>query len=346
MSNYRSGDGDLPAAASLPADDPNQMTPLTAGLDLGGTTTAGILLDVDGQALSYMQIDTEAHRGHNAVLTRMGDLVHRLLVGAGADIERLQAVGIGLPGMLDLERGVTKFLPNLPGAWPDVPVVERMEDQLDRPVFLLNDVRSFTLGELTFGAGRGIDNLLCVSIGTGIGGGLAVGGKLHLGLDGTAGEVGHQTIVPDGPRCGCGNAGCLEALASGPAIAGMGMKAVRQGLTTMIRDLAEGDLNRITPALIHEAAESGDEVAAYIYERSGTFIGIAVANLITVLSPQMVIVGGGVAQAGDWLLDPIRRTVRERARVTPIEKVHIVRAALGMRAGVMGAAEWARQNME
>lgn len=319
------------------------MKPFTAGLDLGGTTTAGILLDADGQTVSYMQIDTEAHRGHEAVLERMADLVRRLLDQAGVDITQLDAVGIGLPGVLDLERGVTRFLPNLPGAWPDVPVVRRMEEQLGRPAFMLNDVRSFTLGELTFGAGRGVDNLVCLAIGTGIGGGLAVGGQLYLGLDGTAGEVGHQTILPDGPRCGCGNDGCLEALASGPAIAGMGMKAVRQGLTTRIRDLAEGDLNRITPELIHEAAEAGDEVAAYIFERAGTYIGIAVANLVTIFSPQMVIIGGGVAQAGDWLLEPIRRTVKQRARVTPLEKVQIVPAELGTRAGVMGAAQWARQ---
>lgn len=173
-----------------------------------------------------------------------------------------------------------------------MPVVDRLEAQLGRPAFILNDVRSFTLGELAFGAGRGIDNLVCLAVGTGIGVGIAVDGRLYLGLDGTAGEVGHQTIVPDGPRCGCGNAGCLEALASGPAIASMGMKAVRQGLTTKIRDLAGGDLNRITPELIYAAAEAGDEVAAYIYQRAGTYIGIAVANLVTVLSPQMVIFRG------------------------------------------------------
>ncbi len=320
-----------------------ERRPFTAGLDLGGTTTAGVLLDADGQVVAFAQIGTEAQRGPDAVLERMADLVRRLLAEAGTDITQLDAIGIGLPGVLDLDRGATRFLPNLPGAWRDIPVVHRMEAHLGRPTFLLNDVRAFTLGELTFGVGRGVDNLVCMAIGTGIGGGLAFGGRLYLGLDGTAGEVGHQTILPDGPRCGCGNNGCLEALASGPAIAGMGMKAVRQGLTTRIRDLAGGDLNRITPELIHEAAEAGDEVAAYIFERAGTYIGIAVANLITICSPQMVIIGGGVAQAGDWLLNPIRCTVQQRARVTPIEKVQIVQAGLGTRAGVMGAAQWARQ---
>ena len=157
--------------------------------------------------------------------------------------------------------------------------------------------------------GRGVDTLAVFAIGTGIGGGLVINGTLHLGIGGTGGELGHQIIDFNGPRCGCGNHGCLEAFASGPAIAAMGMKAVAQGLTTQISELCANDLNRITPKLIAQAALAGDEVAKEIYEKAGYYLGIAAANMCATIGPRRIIIAGGVAQAGELLLDPIRRTV-------------------------------------
>jgi glucokinase len=209
------------------------------------------------------------------------------------------------------------------------------------PVSLLNDVRSFTLGEKTFGAGRDVDTIVGIAIGTGIGGGLIISGQLHLGLEGTAGEVGHQIIDPYGPRCGCGSRGCLEAFASGPAITAMALKAITQGRTTRIAELVSYDLNRVTPEVVSRAARGGDSVAREIYEQAGFYIGIGVANLITIISPQMVVIGGGVAQAGDLLFDPIRRAARESVHVTPFDQVQIVPGELGTDAGFIGAAVWA-----
>ncbi len=183
--------------------------------------------------------------------------------------------------------------------------------------------------------------MIGITLGTGVGGGVVIGGRLLFGIDGTAGEVGHQIIDPYGPRCGCGSRGCLEAHASGPAIAAAGMKAVRQGRTTRIRDLVGGDLNAITPEVIVQAAEAGDAVACEILEEAGFYLGIGIANLITLFSPDTVVIGGGVAQAGDWLLRPIRRVVRERCHVTPIDRVRVLPAALGRQAGAIGAALWA-----
>jgi len=208
-------------------------------------------------------------------------------------------------------------------------------------VTLLNDVRAITNGEWRFGAGRGVDSMAVFAIGTGIGGGLVINSQLHLGIGGTGGELGHQIIDFNGPRCGCGNHGCLEAFASGPAIAAMGMKAVAQGLTTQISESCEGDLNRITPKLIAQAALAGDEVAKEIYELAGYYLGIAAANMCATIGPRRIIIAGGVAQAGELLLEPIRRTVRNNVHVMPVEQVEIVPAQLGNNAGVIGVASWA-----
>ena len=315
------------------------------GVDLGGTNMETALLGEDGHILNKAAVPTLAHEGHDAVIERMAQLIERVVEGAGIALDQVGGIGIGVPGMLDMEKGLTIFLPNLPGNWPRVPLAPRIQEAVGLPTFLLNDVRSITLGEKTYGAGREVDNLVCLAIGTGIGGGVVVGGRLLLGLDGTAGEVGHQIIDPHGPRCGCGNRGCLEALASGPAIASMGVRAVKQGMTTRIGELCDYDLNTITPELIYEAAQEGDAVAKEIYEMAGFYIGIGVANLITILSPQMVVIGGGVAQAGELLLVPIRETARQRVHVTPFEKVEIVQAELGTDAGMMGAAAWAKQQL-
>ncbi|MCD6552473.1 MAG: ROK family protein [Anaerolineae bacterium] len=312
------------------------------GVDLGGTTlTAAAVNVVSGQVIGRHQVPTLAKEGHDAVMARMVSLIHAAIDDAGLSKEDIGGVGIGLPGVLDLERGITLFLPNLPGAWRNVPLKATIEAAVDLPTYILNDVRSFTLGEKTFGAGRDVDNMVCLAIGTGIGGGMVINGQLYLGLDGTAGEVGHQIIDPYGPPCGCGSRGCLEAFASGPAIASMALKAITQGLTTLIAEIVSYDLNKVTPEVVCQAAQAGDPIAQDIYERAGFYIGIGVANLITILSPQMVVIGGGVAQAGELLFEPIRRTVREHVHVTPIEKIKIVPAQLGTDAGLIGAAVWA-----
>ena len=314
------------------------------GCDLGGTNLRAAIVDVDasrGAVLHHMSIPTLARDGHDAVMKRMADLFLRLIQSAGISKEDIGGVGIGVPGVLDLETGETLFLPNLPGTWPHVPLRDTIMKLTGLSTALLNDVRSITYGEWRFGAGQGVDTMAVFAVGTGIGGGLVINGQLHLGLGGTAGELGHTTIDFNGPRCGCGNYGCLEAYASGPAISAMGIKAVTQGLTTQIGDLCEYDLNRITPELIAKAAHQGDEIARDIYEQAGFYLGMAAANVCVAIGPRRIIIGGGVAQAGDLLLGPIRRTLRKRITVMPIEQVEIVVSQLGNDAGVIGVACWA-----
>jgi glucokinase len=311
------------------------------GCDLGGTNLRAAIVDVEaGTVLHQMSVPTLAREGHDAVMGRMANLFLQLIESAGLHKHEIGGIGIGIPGVLDLEKGETLFLPNLAGTWPHVPVRDTIARLTGLPTALLNDVRSITNGEWRFGAGRGVDTVAVFAIGTGVGGGLVVNGQLHLGIGGTGGELGHITIDFNGPRCGCGKYGCLEAYASGPAIAAMGLKAVTQGLTTRIAELSEYDLNRITPKLIEDAARAGDEIAIEIYERAGFYLGVTAANVCVAIGPRRIIIAGGVSRAGDLLLNPIRRTLRERVSVMPVEQVEVVQSQLGDNAGVLGVAAW------
>jgi glucokinase len=311
------------------------------GCDLGGTNLRVAIVDVEsGSVLHQMSVPTLAREGHDAVMRRMADLFLHLIESAGMKKDEIGGIGIGAPGVLDLEKGETLFLPNLHGTWNHVPLRDTIKQLTGLPTALLNDVRSITNGEWRFGAGRGVDTVAVFAIGTGIGGGLVINGQLHLGIGGTGGELGHITIDFNGPRCGCGKYGCLEAYASGPAIAAMGLKAVTQGLTTRIADLCEYDLNRITPKLIAQAAEAGDEIAIDIYEKAGFYLGLTAANICVAIGPRRIIIAGGVSRAGELLLNPIRRTLRERVSVMPIEQVEVVQSQLGDNAGVLGVASW------
>ena len=311
------------------------------GCDLGGTNLRAAIVNVEtGKVLHQRSIPTLAREGHDAVMQRMADLFLQLIQTAEMKKEDIGGIGIGVPGVLNLEKGETLFLPNLPGTWPHVPLRNTIAKLTNLPTKILNDVRSITNGEWHFGAGRGMDTIAVFAIGTGIGGGLVINGQLHLGIGGTGGELGHSVIDFNGPRCGCGNNGCLEAYASGPAIAAMGMKAIAQGLTTRIADLCEYDLNRITPELIAEAARSGDEIAKNIYEKAGYYLGIAATNVCVSIGPRRIVLAGGVAQAGELLLEPMRRCVREHVFVMPVDQVEIVASELGNNAGMIGVACW------
>jgi glucokinase len=315
------------------------------GCDLGGTNLRAGMVDLETGEVSHLtSVPTLAREGHTAVMERMAQLFISVAASSGLTRDEIGGIGIGVPGLLDIEHGRTVFLPNLPGTWPNVPLVDTIYEKTGLPVSILNDVRAITYGEWKHGAGKGVDTVAVFAIGTGVGGGLVTNGKLHLGIGGTAGELGHLTIDFNGPLCGCGNHGCVEAYASGPAIAAMGMKAVSQGLTTSIATLTNYDLNKITPEVISRAANEGDAIARDIYERAGMYLGVAIANVLVTISPRRVIIGGGVAFAGDLLLDPIRRTIKERVHVVPVDQVEVVPASLGNNAGVIGVAAWAGEN--
>lgn len=313
------------------------------GLDFGGTNLRAALVEPESGGLSHViRVRTPAMEGPYAVMAAMVDLIHQVTNQAGLKPDEVNGVGIGCPASVDLKRGRLLNVPNVPGDWPSVPLRDFMQEQIGIPIYPINDVRAITLGEFTFGAGRGVDTLACYAVGTGIGGGVVINGRLHLGISGSAGELGHQIVDPLGAYCNCGNRGCLETVAAGPAIAAAAAHAVIVRKPTRIADLIHGDLNRVSPSVVIQAAQEGDAVARQILDRAGTYIGIAVVNTLVTISPNRVLIGGGVAAAGDLLLDPIRRTVRERTFMVPIEQVEILPTALSDNAGLIGAALWAR----
>lgn len=304
------------------------------GVDLGGTKTAIALAREDGTILDERAMPTAAHEGPAAVLERIGEAASAMASDAGMEP---RAAGMGVPGLVDRAAGETLFLPNLPTQWRGVPAAGALSKRLGCPVFLLNDCRAATLGELRFGRGRGVSAMVFLAIGTGIGGGIVLDGRLRMGPLGAAGEVGHQTILPDGPLCGCGNRGCLEALASGPALAAEGIRLMRSGLAPKLHELAGGSADRVTTKEMGMAAHAGEESVRQAICRAGGYLGIGIANLVTALHPELVVLGGGVAALGALLLEPVRAAVRERVRMFPVDGVQIDCSTLEDKAGLYGA---------
>lgn len=312
------------------------------GCDLGGTNIkVGIVNVANGQVIKSREILTLARNGHEDIIRRMADAMSSLVNECKFDWDMIGAIGVSAPGLLDIKHGITLFLPNLHGQWRNIPLAPKLTEYLKKPAFLLNDVRAITYGEWAFGAGKGVENMVCFAIGTGVGGGVVVNNELVLGLGGTAGELGHITVEKDGLACGCGNFGCVETYASGPAISSMGMRVVAQGYTSKIADLCKNDLNKITPKLIAEAAISGDSYAKGIIEIAGSYLGIAACNVALVVGPDRIVISGGVSAAGDLLLDPIRREIKKRMFVMPSDKIEVIQGGLGSQAGIIGTAVWA-----
>lgn len=233
--------------------------------------------------------------------------------------------------------------PNLPG-WDRVPLRQLIEDSLGIPTTLENDANAAVLGEHRFGAGRGVAHMIYVTVSTGIGGGLILDGRLYHGATGMAGEIGHTTVLPYGPLCGCGNRGCLEALASGSAIARRARERVAHGVPTRIADLAGNDPELITAKLVAEAASEGDAEARGILAEAMNYLGIGMANLVNLLNPELIVIGGGLTHIGERLFGPVRRAIDQHAFPAQAQAVHVVRAGLGDDVGVLGAAAvaWCR----
>jgi glucokinase len=286
------------------------------GLDLGGTNIKWAVVERAADAwatLDHDRVETPGG-GPEAVVTRLAEV-------GGAAIERwpgLSSVGIGVPGLYYPATGATRFLVNVPGDWDGVPMAAVVGGKLGLPTHLINDARAFGLAELRLGAGRGASSMVGLTLGTGIGGVICVDGHVYQGHDGTAGELGHQTIDPDGPPCNCGNHGCLEAFARADRIA-----------AACGTDTAEEAVAR---------ARAGDARAREGLTRIARYLAIGIGNMITVITPDRVVLGGGVAAGADLLLEPIREELARRVHVTSLQAVEIVTAELGTWAGAIGAA--------
>ncbi len=306
------------------------------GVDLGGTDIKIAVVDCQGSVLYSDCTPTEAHRGYGHTINNIIKGINSILQKNNLDISQINGVGIGCPGQVDPENGLVKFLPNIPG-WINIELAEIIEKELELKAGIDNDVRCATLGEHRYGAGKGYNNIICITVGTGIGSGIIMNGRLVRGANSSAGEIGHMILKETGGNfCGCGGVGCFETLASGPSIVEMAEKYIMGGKSAKFRELAgEGP---ITPEIVARAAGFGDEVAKTIFKTAGYWIGIALTNVVNLLNPEVVIIGGGVAKCGDLLLDPVRKTVQEKALKTATENLQILPAQLGNDAGVIGAS--------
>jgi glucokinase len=301
-------------------------------IDIGGTKLAAGVVDGEGRILARGEVPTLAKEGLEPVLGRIVDLGRDLLSRPEIADVPVRRIGVGCAGPVDLKAGVVFNPPNLPG-WVRVPLSDRIQQALGLPTILENDANAAGLGEYRYGAGRGAQSIVYMTVSTGIGGGIILDGKVWHGLKDAAGEIGHMTVCPDGPVCGCGNRGCLEAMSSGTSIARRArdlLAAGRQSALSQIANPTSSDVVRL--------AKTGDPVACETWEGAVRFLGIGVAAAITILAPERIVIGGGVTKAGDFLFQPLREHVRQRVKLVPVESVPILPAALGPDVGILGAA--------
>ena len=307
------------------------------GIDVGGTNVKIALVDDNGKIIYSNSVPTYAKMGYEYTVNNIKQAIKDLMKETNTTPSDIEGIGFDFPGQVDCKTGVVKLAPNIPG-WVNVPIAQMIEDEFHIPTRIDNDVRCAALGELKFGAGRGCENFICITVGTGIGSGIVINGKVVRGATNAAGELGHIKLqMNGGPICGCGDTGCLEAFASGPAIVAMAQEYIKGGKSTKFREMAAAEGGEITPYMVAKAAEEGDPVAKRIFEIVGEYIGIGLTSVINLLNPERVIIGGGVAESGELLLGPIRKTIKERAMVVAGNAVEIV-AQLGNSAGVIGAS--------
>ena len=311
------------------------------GVDLGGTKLAVGAMPLDGSREIAMRSErTHAEQGEEAVLERIvraiEAVVLQTMAETGCSRDAFAGVGLGAPGPLDREKGVVIVAPNL--GWKDFPLRDRVTAGTGFAATLDNDANCATLGEWWIGAAKGGRNVIGMTIGTGIGGGLMLDGVLYHGSSDVAGEIGHMTIDSTGRRCKCGNYGCLEAYASGPAIAERAREAIAGGEPSSLASLAGGDPSAITAQVVYQASGQGDEIAREVVRETARLIGTGVANLLNIFNPDTVVLAGGVAQAGEDLFEPLRAEVRRRAFRPAVDACRIVPGTLGSSAGVVGAA--------
>ena len=325
------------AVAETGAEVPHPVRPSgpVIGMDLGGTYLRAALTDEYGSVVLKRRVETLAHEGREAVLGRVVALLDEVKGEAGG--RGVLAVGVGAPGPLDPRAGMVRRASTLPG-WVDVPLVDLIEERVGVAAILGNDANVAALGELAYGAGRGAEHLVYLTISTGIGGGFVADGKLLEGRMGAAGEVGHVVVEPGGPECSCGGRGHLEALASGTAIARQAREALSSGEDTILGKLSGGDPGRVTAELVHEAALGGDPFCIGLLGAAGRRVGHALIGLVHLFDPEVVVLGGGVTGAGDLFWRPLRETLWGGLIPSFAEGLSLRKSTLGDHAGLYGAA--------
>jgi len=308
------------------------------GIDVGGTNTRGILTDLSGNLIHYLKIKTKAREGKDAVLVRVISVVNELITLAKIPREKLFGIGMSISGIINSYEGISIFCPNIPG-WENFPIKQIMEKEFNIPVCIDDSVRCAAVAEKRFGIAKDHDNFIFISIGKGIGMGAFIDGKIYRGSMGLAGELGHITVSEDGPLCNCGNKGCLEAIASGPGILKRAQEGIKNGIVTSISKEINNNFEKLSVEIISRAANEGDKFAYYLINRTGEYIGIAIAAALNLFGSDLVVLWGGILECGDIILDAIKRTVKMRALEFISKRVRIEKTSIGDNIAALGAAQ-------
>ncbi|MBC7901102.1 MAG: ROK family protein [Saprospiraceae bacterium] len=313
------------------------MIEVIAGIDIGGTKIAIALEKLNGERIAVRRLPTGVENGPYSIIETVLRTIDEMLAETGA---RLVSIGICCPSPLDVENGLIMSPSNLMD-WENFPIVKLFQDRFGVAVVLENDANAAALGEHVYGAGSGYRNIVYVTVSTGIGGGIIINGEIYHGVNTAAGEMGHTIVQPDGTRCNCGSVGCLETICSGTHIARRTRERLAFGEPSLINDLAES--GEVTAEMIVEAVRQKDRVAVEIWEETCHFLAIGIGNIITLLAPEAVVIGGGIASAGGLLFMPLRRLVPQFVSMLPAEKINIMPAELGSESGVCGALVLAKR---
>jgi len=304
------------------------------GIDLGGTFIKFGQVGRDGSILKQGRKESGGEKGRGEVLLRMEEAIFEAL--SGTQRSEIKGIGIGTPGLVNSE-GTVFLAPNLPD-WNNIPLANIFRKKFNLPVKVENDVNAITWGEYLFGAGNGFRTIVCITLGTGLGGGVVVDGKLLRGGNYSAVELGHITINTKGPRCACGNKGCVESYVGSARIVAKTKKYLKKTHSSIIPKLVNGDLKKITPKVISEAYRKGDLLAIRIWEETGADVGVMLADLVNIFNPEAIIIGGGVAQAGEPLFNAIKEEIIKRSFPLLSKNIKILPASLGQDSGIKAAA--------
>lgn len=314
------------------------MKKVIAGIDIGGTKIAVALEDLSGEKVDSRRLPTRVEIGSYAIIESVLQAIEEMLEENRAD---LVSIGIGCPSPIDIEKGLVMSPSNLRD-WNNFPIVKLFERRFNVPVAFDNDANTAARGEYVYGAGRGFNNVVYITVSTGIGGGIIIGGEIVHGVGSGAGELGHTIVQPDGVRCNCGSIGCLETICAGVHIARRTREKLASGAPSLMREMV-ADIGEISAKTLVEAVRQKDAVAVEIWAETCRFLAIGIANIITLLAPEAVIVGGGIASAGDLLFEPLRRLLPQFVSMIPADKINIIPAELGSESGVCGALVLAKK---
>lgn len=307
------------------------------GVDLGGTNIKAGVINDEGKIVSSLTIPTEANLGWERVISNIKRIITNLL-----ERNHVKAIGIGVPGPVDFERGIIREMPAIPGT-KDICIAEEMRKEFGKPVFVDNDANNFILGEIVFGVAKGKRYAIGVTLGTGIGGGIIIDGKLYRGVRNYAGEIGHISVVPNGQQCNCGKFGCWEAYGSATALVRNAVSYRKRNISTKLSEYPE---DRIEAKVIFDLAREGDEFCSLLVQNMFFYLGIGIASLVNVFNPEVVVIGGGVSMAGNFLLEPVRRIAFENIMPPLRDGLEIVLTKFGNTSGMLGAASLAKIEFE